>query len=120
MTGREEALLHIIAIGYLLREQGVHRIVAAVAFCNLQPLRLFCLRMAAVMMVMAAVLFIGTMVMMDLLASVVCKHAEQLHRVVVGAFVDLESSECRQIYRQQQSYRDIACKLFHLNIILSR
>jgi len=76
--------------------------------------------MMTVVMVMAAVLFIGTMVMMDLLASVVCKHAEQLHRVVVGAFVDLESRECRQVDRQQQSYRDIACKLFHLKIILSR
>lgn len=76
--------------------------------------------MTAVVMVMAAVLFVCTVVMMDLLAIVVCKHAEQLHSVVIGAFVDLESRECRQIDRQQQSYRDIACKLFHLNIILSR
>ena len=53
------------------------------------------------------------MVVMNLLAIIVCKHAEQLHRMVTGAFVDLETSECRQIDQQQQSYRDIACKLFH-------
>ena len=61
------------------------------------------------------------MVVMNLLAIIVCKHAEQLHRMVTGAFVDLETRESRQIDHQQQSYRDIACKLFHfLNYFISK
>ena len=117
---RKEALLYIITVGYLLREQSVHRIVATVAFGNLQPLLPFCLRMPAVMMVDAAVLLSGTMVVMDLVAIVACKHTEQLHRMVIGAFVGFEPGECRQINSQQQRYGDIACKLFHLKIILSQ
>lgn len=66
------------------------------------------------MMVMAAVLNAVTMVMMDLFASIVCKHAEQLHRVVGRALVELETRRCRQINRQHQRYRDIACELVHL------
>lgn len=102
--GRPEALLHIIPSAYLLGEQGVHAVVAAVAFGNLHPRRLFRLRMPAVMMMAAAVLFAFIMVMMNLLAIAACKHTEQLHRVVIGAFVGFEPGECRQINRQQQSY----------------
>ena len=60
--------------------------------------------MPAVMMMAAAVLFAFTVVMMHLLAIAACKHTEQLHRVVIGAFVGFEPGECRQINRQQQRY----------------
>ena len=78
--------------------------MAAIALAYLQPFWLFRLRMVTVMMVI---------VVMHLLAIIVCKHAEQLYRMVTGAFVDLETRECCQIDHQQQRYRNIACNLFH-------
>ncbi len=88
-------------------------IVAAVTLAYLQPVRLCRLRMMTVMVVMVTMCLIFAVMVMHLLAIVICKHAEQLHRMVAGAFVDLETRECRQIDHQQQHYRDIACKLFH-------
>ena len=65
--------------------------------------RSICALLVAMMVMVAAVGLIVAMMVMNLFASVIGKHTENLHRMVHRTFVEPEPHECSDVNHQQQS-----------------
>ena len=72
----------------------------------------------AMVMMVRAMCLIFAMVMMYLLAYIVGKHTQHLHRMVHGAFVEPEPHECGDIDHQQKCYGYLACKFHYLTSVM--
>lgn len=69
-----------------------------------------CIILFAMMVMVAAVSLIVAMMVMNLFASVIGKHAKYLHRMVHRTFVEPEPHECSDVNHQQQSCSCLAKK----------